>query len=185
MPKGRRRTVRLKGYDYSQPGAYFVTVCTAARQPIFGRIIKGRMAVTAAGEIVQVGWDALPRHFADVTVDAFVIMPNHFHGILMILSRDGVGAKASCRSGCFAPTVFGRPRGTAAGSLAAIVQNLKSVTTRRMNALRSIPRVIVWQRGYYEHVIRNDFELAQTREHIVDNPLRWEEDKYYSVVCAA
>jgi putative transposase len=153
--------------------------------PIFGRIIKGRMALSAAGEIVQVGWDALPRHIADVTVDAFVIMPNHFHGILMILSRDGVGAKHPTVQDASPLQSSGRPRGTAAGSLAAIVQNLKSVTTRRMNALRSTPRVIVWQRGYYEHVIRNDFELAQTREHIVDNPLRWEEDKYYSVVCAA
>lgn len=184
-PNRRRRTIRLRGYDYSQPGAYFVTVCTAGRQSILGRIIEGRRALSAVGEIVQAGWDSLPRHFADVTVDAFVIMPNHFHGILMILSQDEVGAKHPERRNASPLQLSGKARGTAAGSLAAIVQNLKSVTTRRINAVRRTPRAIVWQRGYYEHVIRNDDELAQTREYIVDNPLRWEEDEYYGAESAA
>ncbi len=176
----RRRSIRLPGYDYAQPGAYFITVCTAGRRPVLASVVGDEAALSPAGRAVLACWEAIPRHFTNVDLDAFVIMPNHIHGIVTILPAEGVGAKHLALSDASPARVPDKPRGTRPGSLAAVVQNLKSVSARRVNALRGRPGEAVWQRGYFERVIRTDKEMNALREYILGNPARWAEDEYYS-----
>ena len=169
-----RRSIRLKGYDYTQPGAYFVTICTHHRLPLFGRVADGNMVVNAYGEIVQTCWDAIPNHFPHTELDAFVIMPNHIHGIIFI--TDDVGATHA--SPLQAPPLRQTPRGPASGSLGAIIGSFKSAATKRINALRDAPGAPLWQHNYYEHIIRHERALDAIRHYIAANPLRWHLDRY-------
>lgn len=155
MDRHHRRTIRLQGYDYASAGAYFVTVCTQERASLFGEVAAGEMALSAYGEIVACYWKEIPRHF-QATLDAWVVMPNHVHGIIVITGR---GEALSATDDASPLREGGGPRGAAPGSLAAIIQNVKAVSARRINALRGSPGARVWQRNYYEHVIRNDREL--------------------------
>jgi REP element-mobilizing transposase RayT len=179
--KHHRRSIRLKGHDYSQPGAYFVTIRTLERACLFGHVVNGEMRLNDAGEIARRGWEDIPRHFPLVELDAFVIMPNHVHGIIVIQGRGEASAipphvsEEQPRSD--ASPLQQRPNGTQPGSLSAIVQNFKSISTRIMNAARGMLRAPVWQRNYYEHVVRNDEELKAIREYILRNPARWDEDE--------
>ncbi|PIU54770.1 MAG: hypothetical protein COS88_06605 [Chloroflexi bacterium CG07_land_8_20_14_0_80_51_10] len=165
--KHHRRSIRLKGYDYSQAGAYFVTICTKDRGCLFGEIIDGEMVLNPFGEVVQACWDDLPRHYPHVELDAFVIMPNHLHGIIIIR-----------RGEAFVPSNASplHPHGTQPGSLGAIIQNFKSVSTRKINRSTRNPGNKSWQRNYYEHVIRNEKSLNTIRCYIIENPLRWADD---------
>lgn len=181
-----RKSIRLKGFDYTQPGAYFVTIAAWQREPLFAEVVDGKVLINPSGKVLDYYWNTLPLHFP-VEIDAYVIMPNHIHAILFIVDP-GVGAKRpegiesledTFAPGCFAPTRpdDGRPRGTIPGSLGAIVQNFKSNTTREINRLRQKRGIPVWQRNYYERVIRNDSELDRIRLYIQDNPRRWAEDE--------
>ena len=162
-PQQGRRSIRLQGYDYSQAGAYFVTVVTQGRKLLFGDVVGGEMRLNAAGEMAQRMWADLPGRFPDVDLDVFVVMPNHVHGIILI----GEPARATTR---FAPT------------LGEIVGAFKSIVTvgysRGVRAGMWRPfRGRLWQRNYYEHVIRNEPQLDSAREYIVNNPLQWELDR--------
>ena len=170
-----RRSIRLKGYDYSSAGAYFVTVCTNNRECLFGDIREGKMVLNECGEIVSLKWKNIPAHFGNVELDEFVIMPNHIHGIIIIVDTI-VGAKHSLNA---SPLHLPLPLqyGTSPGSLPAIMQNFQSVTTRKINQIRCSLGNKFWQRNYYEHVIRNEKELNALREYIVNNPLKWDLDK--------
>jgi putative transposase len=154
--KHRRRSVRLKGHDYAEPGAYFVTVCTRHRACLLGHVMNGEMHLNEAGQIAQRCWEEIPHHFPLVELDAFVVMPNHAHGMIVIQGRGEASnvplhvPKTTWTSD--ASPLRQCPNGTQSGSLSAIVQNLKSVSTRRMNAARGTPGTPVWQRNYYEHV---------------------------------
>ena len=188
--KHHRRSIRLKGYDYARAGAYFVTLVTHGRECILGEIVDGEMRVNLLGEIAAYYWQELPRHFARVTLDAFVVMPNHTHGIILIGMNDG-DVRGAGRGGiprkdeASAVQVAGMsrrssadasplpPRGTQTGSVGAIVQNFKSVTTRKINQRRGAPGAPVWQRNYYEHIIRDEASLNRIRRYIAENPLRW------------
>ncbi len=163
-----RRSIRLKGYDYAQAGAYFVTICTQDRECLFGDIVEGTMWLNDAGQMVEDEWSRTSAVRPNVQLDAFVVMPNHIHGIICI-ADDGRGTARR------APTVerFGHP---VRGSLPTIVRAFKSATTKHVNEMRQTPGVPVWQRNYYEHVIRDEYELDHIREYIVGNPARWEED---------
>ncbi len=161
-----RRLNRLKDYDYSQPGAYFITICTKKRGCLLGEIEKDRMKVNHYGEIVRLSWLELPQHYSNVELDAFVIMPNHIHGIIF-LTDVGAGLKP-------APTAS--PRDKRHG-LPEIIRAFKTFSSRQINKFRNMPGTSVWQRNYYEHVIRKDESLAQIREYIETNPLRWALDK--------
>jgi putative transposase len=176
-----RRSIRLKGHDYTQPGAYFVTICTRERECLFGHVVNGEMRLNDAGEIAQRGWEDIPRHFPLVELDAFVIMPNHVHGVIVIQGRGEASAinlrVSKTPSKPDASPLRQHPNGTQPGSLSAFVQNFKSISTRRMNAARGSPGTPIWQRGYYEHVIRNEDELKAIREYILGNPARWDEDE--------
>ena len=159
--KHHRRSIRLKGYDYSQPGAYFVTMCVACRECLLGDIGEGVMRLSPYGAIVQECWYELPRHFADVELDTFVAMPNHVHG-MVVLRPVGAGFK---------------PAPTKHHPLSEIVRGFKTFSARRINEHRGTPGIPVWQRNYYERVIRNEGELDRIREYVANNPMRWPMDR--------
>ncbi|MCP9441172.1 MAG: hypothetical protein NNA20_01135 [Nitrospira sp.] len=162
-----RRSLRLKGYDYSRPGAYFVTIVTQNRACLFGEVVDGAMRLNEIGKIVRQCWLDIPAHFAHTELDEFVVMPNHVHGIIVII--DGRG------TACRAPTEqFGRP---VTGSIPTVIRSFKSAVTTHITQQRGTPGAPVWQRNYYEHIIRNEGELHGIREYITNNPLQWAMDR--------
>ncbi len=202
-----RRSIRLKEYDYSNAGAYFITLCSFQRECLFGDVVTGEMRLNDIGLMVRECWQKTAAHFPYLEMDEFVVMPNHFHAIMFItkfLGAEPVGAKqvppASPVFGvhvekqgvyknpgeadeAFASPLretvresFPMPQGTLAGSLGAVMQNFKSVSTRKINKLRQNPGCPVWQRNFYERVIRDDKELTSAREYIRNNPLQWDLD---------
>jgi REP element-mobilizing transposase RayT len=156
--KHKRRSIRLKWHDYSQNGAYFITICTQKRACLFGEIQNNAMILNKMGTIVFDTWYDLPNHNSHVLLDEFVIMPNHIHGIVMI---GEAGSEP-------APTRHG---------LSEIVRQLKTFSSARINNLRNSHGIPVWQRNYYEHVIRNEKSFHAIREYIRYNPLNWISDK--------
>jgi REP element-mobilizing transposase RayT len=159
-----RRSVRLRDYDYSCAGAYFVTICAYERECLFGDVVDGEVQLTPVGEIVRDEWMMTGKLRDCVVLDEFIVMPNHFHAVLMI---DHVGAIRR-----IAPTA-----GPASGSIGAIIGQFKSAATKRINQFRDNPGGPVWQRNYYERVIRADRELEGIRRYIAANPAKWEEDE--------
>jgi putative transposase len=164
--KHHRRSIRLKGYDYSQNGAYFVTICTWQRQSLFGDIVSSEMQLSRYGEIVQLYWDNLIKHHCHLELDCFVIMPNHVHGII-ILTDNQVTTKndLSRRLNPVRPHRHGLPE---------IIRGFKTFSARSINKYRRLTGVSVWQRGYYEHIIRSEESLHRIREYIINNPENWE-----------
>ena len=163
----RRRSIRMPAYDYAQAGAYFVTMVAHQRQSLFGEIVDGRVVTNGYGEAVEHEWLRSSEIRPGVQLDAFVVMPNHVHGIVII--GDRVGAH-SCAP--LPKALLHRPP----RSLGSLVAGFKSAATKRINEIRGAPGLPVWQRNYYEHVIRDEEELNAVRQYIVDNPARWEED---------
>lgn len=157
-----RHSIRLKDYDYSQLGAYFITICTYKRECKLGEIIDDKIIMNTSGEIVKNVWLDLPKHYSNIELDEFIIMPNHVHGIIFIV---GAGLKP-------APT-----EDTKGHPLSEIIRGFKTFSSRRINEKRSVKGVPFWQRNYFEHVIRNDSELKSIREYIRYNPLKWQFDK--------
>jgi putative transposase len=162
--KHRRKAIRLQGYDYSQPGEYFVTICTKDREHVFGRIEEGRLHVNGFGEIVALCWKDLPNHYPCVLTDEFVVMPNHVHGIIVITEPNPVGEGSE-------------PSPTKRYPLSEIVRSFKTFSARRINVCRGTPGLSVWQRNYYEHIIRDERSLERIRQYIVTNPDRWSADE--------
>jgi len=163
-----RRSIRLRAYDYSQAGAYFVTICAQNRQCLFGEVADGEMRLNDAGRMVHDVWNDLPRHYAGVELDAFVVMPNHVHAIVIIVGA-GLKPAPTVRAGLKpAPTKHGLPE---------IVRGFKTFSSRRINEMRQTSGVAVWQRNYYEHIVRDEESLNRIREYVVNNPLRWEWDR--------
>lgn len=163
----RRRSIRLRDYDYSHAGAYFVTICTFQREGLFGDVMNGGMHLNEMGQAALECWNDIPGHFPHIELDEFVVMPNHLHGIIV------TDCRGTARRARFEET-FGRP---VAGSLATIIRSFKSAATKRINTLRDNPGAPVWQRNYYERVIRDDRELDGIRQYIADNPAKWAEDE--------
>ncbi len=178
--KHHRHSIRLKYYDYSSPGAYFITICTKNRACLFGNIVNGKMILNEYGKIAHDEWLKTEIIRPRVKLDSFVIMPNHIHGII-ILNDDICYCRGTLQR---APTTqraptfeqFGKPT---SDSIPTIVRLFKSATTKRINEYRNTPTVSVWQRNYYEHIIRNNTELKHIRNYIENNPIKWENDKYY------
>ena len=161
----RRRSVRLSDFDYSQPGSYFLTICSARRQCIFGSLANGTLVETALGRIVRVCWQPIPEHFPHVETDDFVLMPNHLHAILNI-------KRPSALCGRHASEALSSP---STGSVPTIVRTFKAAVTRQARELGVI--TTVWQSGYFEHVIRDAKEYAEISNYIALNPLRWRFDE--------
>ena len=175
IPANRhRKSIRLKGYDYSQPGAYFVTICTQDRECLFGEIEEGQVRLNRYGSIVEQEWLRTPSVRPQVELDTYVIMPNHVHGIIIIHQSKRIGLPIVGATRRVAPTQ--RPTGPSSGSLGAIMAQFKSLVTKRSNELRNTPGTSVWQRNYHEHVIRNEDDFSRVREYIINNPTLWEGD---------
>jgi len=157
-----RKTIRLKSFDYSQPGFYFVTVCVQDRKCWFGEIVNGEMTLNGPGKIVEQYWKEIPSHYPNIQLDSFVIMPNHLHGIVII---DSVGAAS------------GRPQAGNAHpyNLSSIIGSFKNISSKSIHKA-DLPD-FSWQKSFYDHVIRQDESLDKIREYIVNNPKQWELDK--------
>jgi putative transposase len=153
----QRRSVRLSHYDYGQSGVYFITLCV--QHPLFDNIIDGSIVLTNLGQIVENEWRRTAELRSNIGVDEFVVMPNHLHGLLVMEAfRRGVSHTPSDK--------FHSP----VQSLGAVVRGFKASTTRLVNEFRRTPGLMLWQRNYYEHVVRDDHELRRIREYIVNNP---------------
>jgi REP element-mobilizing transposase RayT len=172
--KQNRKTLRLKEYDYSFPGWYYITICTKDRRYLFGKIINGKMILNNSGEIVEEEWLKTKKIRTYVDIDYYVIMPNHFHGIIIIeQSNDNVGAtrrvalnneeRAIQR---IAPT----KQTLISNSLGSIIGQFKSRVTKKLRTISDDTKLKIWQRNYYEHIIRNELDLHNIRQYIEDNP---------------
>jgi len=169
-PKFHRKSIRLPEYDYSQEGAYYITVCTHGRSCLFGKIVNSRMELNGYGEIADQSWRGIPQHFTNVLLGEYIIMPNHIHGTIIIIEpSSGTRHAVSLPSG---PS-FGKPR---AGSLSTIVRSYKSAVTRQINVVRAKNEPAIWQSRFYEHIIRNEKSYNKIRRYILDNPLYWFQD---------
>ena len=153
---GGRRNLRLPGRDYAAGGMYFVTVATINGEDLFGEVIRGQVRLNALGEIAAANWRSIATQYPHVTLDAWCLMPNHLHGILIMTTP--VASKATP-----GPAQTAKPLGRILGAF-------KTRSTNRINGARQTPGTPVWQRNYWERVIRDDGELARTREYIRRNP---------------
>ncbi len=176
----RRKSIRLQGYDYSQAGAYFITVCTHNRVPLFGEIVDGVMVLNTAGQIVEKCWCAIPEHFPQVTLDEFVVMPNHVHGIITIGTTVGANDYLPQPSDETPTQSNETPQPLQHGTsrtIGSMVRGFKIGVTRWFRANTDIHAV--WQRNYYEHIIRHEDAYLKIAEYIQTNPQRWDTDTYY------
>jgi REP element-mobilizing transposase RayT len=175
--KYRIESTRLQGYDYSLPGAYFVTACTRNRECLFSDIDNGQIVLNELGKIVLDCWNDLPNHYSDIILDAFVVMPNHIHGIIGIDNGIGIvetGFKpVSTPASANTTTKLDKHNNH---GLSEFVRALKTFSSRRINTYRQTPGYQVWQSRFHEHIIRGEEELTRIREYIVNNPQRWAED---------
>ncbi len=177
--KHHRRSIRLKGYDYSLAAAYFITICAYERECLFGEITDGVMQLNEIGQIVADEWERSPEIRPEIELDNWIIMPNHIHGIFVICESANdvaVGANdvAVGANGRSPLPIRMKPR-----SLSSFVSGFKSATTRRINLTRNAPGTSVWQRNYYDHIIRNESSLQNIRQYICNNPLSWEVDQLH------
>ncbi|MGF1588591.1 MAG: transposase [Pleurocapsa sp.] len=177
--KHHRRSIRLPGYDYSQSGAYFVTICAYQRQCIFGEIIDGQMVLNQYGAIIADEWQKSSVIRREIELDTWVVMPNHFHGIVIIKNtiRECDRARANDNpvgANGRSPLQRMKPK-----SLSSLMAGFKSITTKKINILRDTPATPLWQRNYYEHIIRNQDAMDKICQYIVNNPLSWEIDQLH------
>jgi putative transposase len=194
-PKPRRRSIRLKGWSYAQAGAYFITVCVQNRECLLGDVAGDAVVRHESGRLVQSCWEDLRQRFPGLELDAFVVMPNHVHGIIVI---DPVGAgfipptdeDADVGAGLALPDLPGKgePPGAASGAptddvapggptLGDIMRAFKSISAIAVNRHLGRRGQPLWQRNYYEHIIRDEEELNRIRDYIIHNPLQWMLDR--------
>ena len=162
----RRKTIRLKDWDYSSEGAYYVTLCTDKMGHLFGKVANENMELNGFGKIVQKEWLRTAELRTNVVIDEFIVMPNHLHGIIMILEK--AGGKAGRGELTFAHNKHLR---SPSQSLGSIIRGFKSASTRRINENRNSMNEKIWQRNYYERIIRNYNELDKFRNYILENPV--------------
>ena len=193
--KHHRRSIRLKGYDYTSPGSYFVTICTQGHVCLFGQVVDDTMVLNDAGYMVQRVWETIPQRFSTIRSDAYVIMPNHFHAIITITDSncrgdpcgrpDVVGTNgAGTRP---APTMRDGETGTDRAdwpALGDVVGAFKSITTHEYimgvrNGVRPPFDKRIWQRNYWEHIIRNNRSYEHIKHYVENNPACWEEDRLH------
>ena len=187
-----RRSIRLQGYDYSQAGAYFVTICTQGKECLFGGMENGAMVLNEYGCVVRDEWLKTAEIRAEIQAGEFVVMPNHFHGVVIIaepiigdIRERAIRERAIRESplqndwacvGAIHESPLPLRQQRRQMMLSKIIGRFKMLTAKRINEIRQLPGVPVWQRNYYEHVIRNEADYGQIAEYIADNPRRWEED---------
>jgi REP element-mobilizing transposase RayT len=157
-----RKVLRLKSYDYSKTGGYFITICTHNRRSLFGEVINQEMWLNEAGEINEQWWLKLRNKFSKISLDSYIIMPNHLHGIIMINSVGAIHELPLLRRQMLIPKMVGY---------------FKMNSAKYINKLKDIKGIPLWQRNYYERIIRNENELSRIREYIQNNPLKWDLDR--------
>lgn len=184
--KHHRRSIRLKGYDYSQAGLYFITICTHNRVCLFGKIENGKMILNDAGRMVENEWLKLPEHFKNIALHEYVVMPNHFHAImeivgatLVVAQNDTVASNDNIASNIekgqpqgIAPT--GKTVGNMVGAFESIttVEYIRGVKTNNWQTFDKK----LWQRNYWEHIIRDEQSQIKISEYIANNPANWNND---------
>jgi len=188
----QRRSIRLRGYNYAQAGAYFITICTHNRTHLFGTIAAGTVLTNAAGNAAADCWLQIPVHFPNVELDQWVIMPNHIHGILVIttpiegafVAKAHTAATAQAQANAAAhltspetekprPPHRPRPSGTA-GTIGSIVRGFKiGVTNWHRRQSIATP---IWQRNYWEHIVRDELQMQRIQNYIINNPAQWDTD---------
>ena len=166
ITKKNRVSIRLKDFDYTREGYYFVTVCVRNKECLLGGIENASVVLNDFGRKVETLWHDTPNHFANVELDIAVVMPNHLHGIIILKGR-GTACRAQMKE------AFGKP---VSGSLSTIIRSFKAAVTKHFNISRKNIGQSVWQKNFYEHIIRSEKELCNIREYIVNNPLKWEFD---------
>jgi len=170
----RRKPNRLKNFDYSSSGYYFVTICTKDRQEYFENIINNKMILNKYGEIVKRCWLEIPKHFNNVELDEFIVMPNHIHGIIVIRNTNQyvINPPVGNRHACSLQNVIYRRQNEL---LPNIVNLFKSSASKfiHQSGLNSFR----WQKSFYDHIIRNEYSLFKIRQYIRDNPKNWGEDR--------
>ena len=172
--KHHRRSIRLKDFDYSQTGVYFVTVCAYNRECLFGDIVNDEMILSEYGKIVDIEWKRSEKIRSEIKLDVYQIMPNHFHNIVWIFknSFENVGANSrSPQPNDSLPKFRMKPK-----SLSSLMAGFESSVTTKINRLRGTPGMPVLQRNYYDHIIRNDDDLNRIRQYIINNPRDWKSD---------
>jgi len=189
---GKRRQIRLKKYDYSDAGWYFVTICTQNRECLFRDIINNQMNLNIFGEIIKRYWLEIPNHFKNVELDEFVIMPNHIHGIIIIRRNTNKFVGNDPRVVPLNKTVLNNTKVGHDGPtlrntrqqqlLFLIIQWFKTITTNiyikgvKNNQFSRFNKRI-WQKSFYDHIIRNEYDLNRIHQYIRDNPINWNEDR--------
>ncbi len=163
-----RKQIRLKGYDYSKPGYYFITICCLNRENYLGQIkcrggalLHPFVELSNIGEIAAEQWHELKERYKNLILDQFVVMPNHIHGIISIANERAEQSPAPTKT------------------VGDIICTYKSITTKLSNKVDNSQGRVIWQRNYYEHIIRDEPELKKIREYIMTNPEKWQDDKYY------
>ena len=166
-----RRSIRLKGYDYSQDGVYFLTVCSYNRECLLGNIINDEMILNDFGKIVWNIWRGLELQYSYMFVDKMVVMPNHLHGIL-IIRREDIDGRGGSRTALTVPTDHKKQK-----SLGRIIGAFKTMSTKKVNEIREMTGFPIWQRNFYEHIVISDIELNAIRVYIQNNPFKWGTDR--------
>ena len=165
--KYRIKSIRFKDWDYSSNGAYYITICTKNRECLFGKIVHGKIILNDIGEIIKQCWYDLSNHYGNCTLDEFVIMPDHFHGIVII---DNDHNHPIVEAGLKPASTNNNAK---RHGLFEIVRGFKTFSSRKINKIQNL-FYFQWQRDYFEHIIRNENELNRIREYIINNPSKWE-----------
>ena len=183
-PENRRRSIRLRGFDYAYRGFYFITICTHDKKPTLGKIVDCETRLSDTGRIVENCWLEIPKHFPNVYLDEWIVMPNHIHGIIVIkfpraleVSNEGTVCRAPTSRKNDELESFGKP---VSGSLATIVRSFKAAATKTVREQFGTEVLPLWQRNYFEHVIRNEKSFHAIQNYIWENPLHWNTDEYYA-----
>ncbi len=163
-----RRSIRLRRFNYSAPGAYFITLCTHRRAPILAHVSRGALLLSDAGKAVSEEWLRSGAIRSELVLEAFVVMPDHLHGIVLIADTNGHRNREPLTVGSPSQICGPLPR-----SIGAFIAGFKAAATVRINQLRHSPGAAVWQRNYHEHVIRDAAEFERIRRYIENNPTRW------------
>ena len=206
-----RKSIRLKGYDYSQPGAYFITLCCEKREHFFGRIVNGNLLLNEFGKIVTAEWLKTPIIRPNISLGDFVVMPNHFHAVVFI-NRRGESRRGELQFAPtvddnateplqFAPTVddnatesnhvgelqfvhaenIGTPFKSPSQTIGAIIRGFKGSVTNQINTIRQCKGCKIWERNYFERIIRDEEESCRISQYIIENPSNWNEDEFNGI----
>lgn len=191
--KYRIQSARLKGWDYRDHGAYFITICTLNTQHFFGKILNGEMQLNSLGEIARKYWLEIPKHFPSIILENYVIMPNHVHGVLIICETDEILAPLPVETfHATSENIKSIPRcdntlssknkrfsdiSPQSGSISTIIRSYKSIVTK--NA-RLINKNFAWQSRFHDHIIKNNKSYDVIINYIETNPYNWKDDRFYS-----